>query len=145
MGLTGDLSREQLAALAAQFMRFALVGVSNTVLTLVIYTLLVKGLAVWYLLASAIGFAVGAVNGYLLNRRYTFPDHRADALTPLRWTIVQGCGLGLDEALLFAFVNGLHLDKLVGQVLAVGVVVLLTFAANRTWTFRVPALGEGAL
>ena len=143
MGLIG--SREQLGTLVGQFLRFALVGVSNTLLTLAVYTLLVRGLAVWYLLASAIGFVVGAVNGYLLNRRFTFPEHRADALTPLRWTIVQGCGLGLDEALLFAFVDGLRLDKLLAQVLAIGIVVLLTFAANRTWTFRMPALGEGAL
>ncbi|HLI31945.1 MAG TPA: GtrA family protein [Solirubrobacteraceae bacterium] len=143
MGLIG--SREQLSTLAGQFLRFALVGVSNTLLTLAVYTLLVRGLAVWYLLASAIGFVVGAVNGYLLNRRFTFPEHRADALTPLRWMIVQGCGLGLDEALLLAFVDGLRLDKLLAQVLAIGIVVLLTFAANRTWTFRMPALGEGAL
>jgi putative flippase GtrA len=139
----GKRSRLPLGALLAQFLRFALVGVSNTLLTLAVYALLVKGIGVWYLLASAIGFAAGAVNGYLLNRRFTFPEHRADVLTPLRWTIVQGCGLGVDEALLYAFVNALHLDKLIAQVVAIGIVVVLTFAANRTWTFRVAVLGEG--
>ena len=40
-----------------------------------------------------IGFVVGAVNGFLLNRRWTFREHVGDALTPVRWGIVQSCGL----------------------------------------------------
>lgn len=126
--------------LVVQLIRFGLVGVSNTLLTVTIYTLLVKELAVWYLLASAIGFVAGAVNGFLLNRAWTFRGHAGDALTPLRWTIVQACGLGLDEALLYVAVHGLKLDKLAGQAIAIVIVVLATFFANRAWTFRMPPL-----
>ena len=43
-----------------QFVKFGIVGVSNTLLTLAVYTLLLKVFGVWYLAASAIGFAVGA-------------------------------------------------------------------------------------
>src|SRR6059036_2753114 len=85
----------------AQFLKFGIVGVSNTLLTFAVYTLLLKVFGVWYLAASAIGFGVGAVNGFLLNRRWTFRGHVGDALTPVRWTIVQGCGLGLNEGLLY--------------------------------------------
>jgi putative flippase GtrA len=130
-----------------QFVRFGVVGVSNTLLTLAVYTLLVEALGVWYLLASAIGFAVGAVNGFLLNRGWTFRGHRGDALMPVRWTIVQACGLGLNEALVYAWVQGLHVDELAGQALAIAIVVLVTFFANRAWTFRMPpmrASGEPA-
>src|SRR5438132_2097687 len=82
-------SRHRRAPLVMQFMKFGVVGVSNTLLTFLVYTLLLKGFGVWYLAASAIGFCVGAVNGFLLNRRWTFRGHVGDALTPLRWTIVQ--------------------------------------------------------
>jgi putative flippase GtrA len=125
-----------------QLLRFGLVGVSNTLLTLAVYTLLVRELGVWYLLASAIGFVVGAVNGFLLNRSWTFRGHRGDAFTPLRWTVVQGCGLALDEALLYASVHALAVDKLAGQALAIVVVVLVTFFANRIWTFRMPPIAQ---
>jgi putative flippase GtrA len=119
-----------------QFVKFTIVGVSNTLLTFAVYTLLLKVLGVWYLAASAIGFVVGAVNSFLLNRRWTFRGHVGDALTPVRWSIVQGCGLGLNEGLLFVFVSGAGLDKLLGQAFATAVVTVLTFAANRAWTFR---------
>ena len=77
---------------------------SNTLLTFVVYTVLLKVFGVWYLAASAIGFVVGATNGFLLNRRWTFREHVGDALTPVRWAIVQGCGLALNEGLLYLWV-----------------------------------------
>lgn len=124
------------APVYVQFVKFGVVGVSNTVLTFAIYTLLLKVFGVWYLLASAIGFVVGATNGFLLNRRWTFAGHRGDSLTPLRWAFVQTCGLGVNEGLLFVFVHEAKLDKLVAQALATVVVTVSTFFANRAWTFR---------
>lgn len=125
------------APMLVQFVKFGLVGVSNTLLTLVVYTLLLKVFGVWYLAASAIGFVVGAVNGFLLNRRWTFRDHVGDSLTPVRWGVVQSCGLGIDEALLYVLVHDGSLDKLLAQVCATAVVTVTTFFVNRAWTFRV--------
>ncbi|HEX3910004.1 MAG TPA: GtrA family protein [Solirubrobacteraceae bacterium] len=117
-------------------MKFGIVGVSNTVLAFGIYTLLLKAFGVWYLAASAIGFVVGAVNGFLLNRRWTFAGHVGDSLTPVRWGIVQGCGLALNEGLLYLFVDDAHLEKLLSQAFATVIVTVLTFLVNRAWTFR---------
>jgi putative flippase GtrA len=123
-------------ALAVQFVKFGIVGISNTLLTLAVYTVLLKVFGVWYLAASAIGFAAGATNGFLLNRRWTFRDHVGDALTPVRWAIVQTTGLGINEGLLYLFVDQARVDKLLAQVCATAVVTITTFFANRAWTFR---------
>jgi putative flippase GtrA len=127
------------APVLVQFVKFGIVGVSNTLLTLVVYTVLLKVFGVWYLAASAIGFVVGAVNGFLLNRRWTFREHVGDALTPVRWGVVQTCGLGLDEGLLYLLVHDAHMGKLIAQVCATAVVTVSTFLVNRAWTFRVHA------
>jgi len=119
-----------------QFVKFGIVGVSNTLLFLAVYTLLLRGFGVWYLAASAIGFVVGAVNGFLLNRRWTFRGHVGDALTPVRWGVVQSGGLLLNLALVALCVSGLNMDELVGQAVAIAIVVVVTFLANRAWTFR---------
>jgi putative flippase GtrA len=119
-----------------QFVKFGLVGVSNTLLTFAIYTLLLKVFGVWYLAASAIGFAVGATNGFLLNRRWTFREHVGDSLTPVRWAVVQGLGLAVNLGLLYVFVHDAKLDKLLAQACATIVVTISTFFANRAWTFR---------
>ncbi len=129
-------TRGSRTALLIQFVKFGLVGVSNTLIAFIIYTLLLKVFGVWYLAASAIGFGVGAINGFLLNRRWTFSDHVGDSLTPVRWATVQGCGLGINEGLLYVFVHDARIDKLLAQVGATAVVTVSTFFANRAWTFR---------
>jgi len=53
-GPAGRLS----APMLVQFVKFGIVGVSNTVLAFAIYTVLLKVFGVWYLGASAIGFTI---------------------------------------------------------------------------------------
>ena len=130
-----------------QFVKFGIVGISNTLITFAVYTLLLKVFGVWYLAASAIGFILGATNGFLLNRAWTFRGHVGDSLTPVRWAVVQGCGLALNEGLLYLWVDGLGIDKLVAQALAIVIVTTVTFFVNRAWTFRMrrrrwPPAGE---
>jgi putative flippase GtrA len=129
-------ARRLSAPVLLQFVKFGIVGVSNTLLFFAIYTILLKVFGVWYLAASAIGFTIGAINGFLLNRRWTFRGHVGDSLTPVRWGVVQGCGLGLNEGLLYLFVDGATLDKLLSQAFATVIVTVVTFLANRAWTFR---------
>lgn len=132
------------APLIVQFVKFGIVGVSNTLLSFVVFTLLLEVFGVWYLAASAIGFVLGAVNGFVLNRRWTFREHVGDALTPVRWAVVQGGGLLLNLGLVYVCVEDVGTEELVGQAIAIAIVVVITFFANRAWTFRAHAVGAGA-
>lgn len=127
-----------------QFLKFGVVGVSNTLLTFVVFTILYKVFGLWYVAASAIGFIVGACNGFLLNRSWTFRGHSGGSSAVVRWTIVQGCGLLADLGLIYLFVNDAGLPKLVGQAFAIALVVGATFFVNRTWTFRMHLSERGA-
>jgi putative flippase GtrA len=133
------------ASLGVQFVKFGIVGVSNTVLSLAVYAVLLKGFGVAYLAASAIAFAVGTVNGFLWNSRWTFREHVGDALTPVRWFVVQGFGLAVNLGLVYVFVHDAGLDKLVGQVCTTAIVTVCTFVANRAWTFRMRPAADPAL
>jgi putative flippase GtrA len=122
--------------LVAQFAKFGVVGVSNTLITYGVFTLLEEVFGVWYIAASGIGFAVGATNGFLLNRSWTFRGHGEGSGAAVRWFIVQGCGLLLDLALIAGFVEIGKLNKLIAQAFATMIVVVITFFVNRRWTFR---------
>src|SRR5436309_3402343 len=66
-----------LPLMAGQFARFVVVGAGNTAISVLAYAVLVT-LSTPYVVAAAAAFAAGAVNGYVLNRRWTFaaPDSR---------------------------------------------------------------------
>ena len=57
----------------SQLVRFGLVGAVNTALTLATYSVMLA-LHAPAPLAGAVGWGVGATNGYLLNRAWTFRD-----------------------------------------------------------------------
>jgi putative flippase GtrA len=137
MRRVGDTAARILSMpLVSQFVKFGIVGVSNTLIFFLVYTLLLKVFGVWYVAASGIGFAVGAINGFLWNRAWTFRGHVGDALTPVRWFVVQSSGLLANLGLVYLFVDGAGLGELGGQAVTIVIVTVLTFLANRAWTFR---------
>jgi putative flippase GtrA len=117
-----------------QFARFGAVGVSNTAISFVAYAIALR-VGVRYLPAGAGAFALGAVNGFVLNRAWTF-HHRGPALAAgWRYVVVQLVGLVADVALLRVGVHGLGLGRLEAQVAAAVPVTLLCFALSRLWVF----------
>jgi putative flippase GtrA len=116
-----------------RFVRFGMVGISNTVLTLVAYEILTR-VGVADTAASALGFAVGAANGYVLNRSWTF---HADggAATLARYVAVQGLGALLSAAGVGLATSDLSLRKLAAECVVLPLVTLLTYTLARTVVF----------
>jgi putative flippase GtrA len=118
---------------AGQLPRFLVVGAGNTVLSFVVYRLLLA-FGTPYPIAAPLAFAVGAVNGYVFNRRWTFAARdsvRARAL----YIAVQGFGALSTSLLVLVFVHAAGTGRVWAYVAAVPPVTLCMFAANRIWTF----------
>jgi putative flippase GtrA len=129
-----------LPAVAGQWLRFATVGAANTLLSWCVYAVLVR-LGLHYLLASSVAFAVGVVNSYSLNRRWTFRSRGRRRPEALRFVVVQGIGLGIDVGLLYALVHGVGIHHLIAQALVFPAASTVTFLLSRHWAF---AAGAGA-
>jgi putative flippase GtrA len=122
------------AALAAQVCRFLLVGATNTALTLGAYALLVLA-GVPGPLAAALGWTLGAINGYRLNRGWTFRSALRGFSPAARYVAVQALGAGLDALSVWIVVGHGYLPRLEGEVAILPAVTLLTFALCRGWVF----------
>ncbi|WP_084286128.1 GtrA family protein [Solirubrobacter soli] len=127
----------------ARFVRFCLVGVLNTVVTLGVYAVALR-LAVPYLPAGALAYGLGAVNGFVLNRAWTFRVRGH----PMRYATVVGIGLALN-ALLLRCAVGMNVPRGLAEVAVAAPVTLVTFALSRRWAFasdvtsRKPQAGLG--
>jgi putative flippase GtrA len=118
---------------SGQFGRFLLVGVANTVLSFVVYRLLLA-LETWYVIAAPVAFAVGALNGYVLNRRWTFAA-RDSARARFLYVAVQVAGALSTSLLVVFFVRVVDVGKVGAYLAAIPPVTVLMFVANRRWTF----------
>lgn len=121
-------------ALAGQALRFVLVGATNTALTLSAYALLVLA-GVPGPLAAALGWTLGAINGYRLNRGWTFRSALRGLSPAARYVAVQALGAGLDALGVWLAVGDGHLHRLEGEIAILPAVTLLTFALCRGWVF----------
>jgi dolichol-phosphate mannosyltransferase len=121
-----------------QLARFCTVGATGYVVNLVVYTLLVHGGDVHYLVAATCSFLVAVTNNYTWNRLWTFRGERGHyAYQGLRFLIVSTLALGANLLILRLLVEELELGKVVAQAIAIVLVTPLNFVGNKLWSFSV--------
>lgn len=121
-----------------QFMKFSLVGLVNTFVSITIYELMKSLFHLQPLSANAVAFIGGVTMSYGLNKRWTFRNssgrHR-DLYT--KFFLINIVGLILSESIIYLVHVVLGLHDRIGFAAAVAIVVFWNFNANRTWTFNI--------
>jgi putative flippase GtrA len=117
----------------SQFLRFLVVGVANTALSFVSYRLLLA-VSTPYVIAAFLGFSVGAMNGYVFNRRWTFAAADTTRARVL-YVAVQAVGAVSTSLLVLLFHGGANVGKVAAYLAAIPPVTVCMFVANRVWTF----------
>ena len=116
-----------------QFARFLVVGVSNTLLSFVVYRLLLA-VSMPYAVAAPLAFAAGALNGYVLNRRWTF-DARDTTRARVLYVGFAALGALFTTVFVVLFVRAFDVGRVEAYIVAVPPVTVSLFLANRLWTF----------
>jgi putative flippase GtrA len=118
-----------------QLAKFSTVGATGYIVNLAVYTTLIDA-GFHYNLAAACSFIVAVTNNYTWNRLWTFRGQRGHiAYQGIRFLIVSLCALGANEVLLTVFV-ALGAGKVLGQAIAVVLVMPINFVGNKLWSFR---------
>lgn len=123
-------------ATAKQFLKFGLVGVSNTLISLGMYYLLYF-VGINYLVANAIGFVVSVLNSYYWNNKYVFKKTQNGHLKPLLKTFLSyGSTFLLSTALLFALVQYVGISEVLAPVICIIITTPINFVINKLWAFK---------
>lgn len=122
-----------------QFLKFSLVGISNTIISYVTYALLVY-LGIYYLFASVISFAVSVLNSFYWNNKYVFKEDRENRTiwktlfkTFLSYSLT---GLLLSNILLFIWVDYLNINEYFAPIINLCITIPLNFILNKYWAYR---------
>ncbi len=119
-----------------QLAKFCAVGAIGYLVNLGVYTALLRGAGLHYLVAALCSFLVAVTNNYTWNRLWTFRGQRGHfAYQGMRFLVVSLVALGANLAVLDLLVV-LGLPKIPAQAIAIAVVTPLNFLGNKLWSFR---------
>jgi putative flippase GtrA len=116
-----------------QFVRYVTAGLLNTTLSFGVYRALLE-IGTPYVLAAPLAFAVGSVNGYIINRRWTFAAVDTTRAR-IMYVLVQATGAAATSGLVLLFVREAGVGRIWAYLAAIPPVTVATFTANRFWTF----------
>ncbi len=135
----GANTPEERRALVLQFVKFGLVGVSNTLVSWAVYYLFLWLNEDLYMAGTVAGTVVSIYNAFFWNDRFVFKGgdrDRKSRLKRLGKTYVSyGFTSLLSIALVWAEVNLLGISKALAPIVTLVVTIPLNFLINKLWTF----------
>lgn len=140
MNVNKDLKEKKIYSTLIQFIKFGIVGISNTLISYCTYAVLVW-LGVNFLLSNLIGFVVSVLNSFYWNSRYVFDLNNADTKQKLKVLIktfisYAGTGLVLSSAMLILWIDIVHLSKYIAPIINLIITVPVNFVVNKVWAFK---------
>ena len=137
----GINNKEDFKKLIVQFIKFGIVGVSNTLISLAIYYVLVF-FKCNYIVANTIGFIISVLNAYYWNNKYVFKSK--DKVVTKKDTIKQlikvymsyGVTFLLSTVLLYVMVDCLNISEYIAPIINLCITVPLNFVMNKLWAFK---------
>lgn len=133
----GINSWESFWAFVKQFLKFGIVGLSNTFISLAVYYLFLWIDPKLYMVGNIVGWVVSVANSFFWNRRFVFKD----TTTPLPKALLKsyvsyGGTFLLSTALLALQVEVIGVPETLAPLINLLVTIPLNFLINKFWTFR---------
>jgi putative flippase GtrA len=122
--MTATTSTTELGRIA----KYAAVGVTNTLITLIVFAALTHAAGTPAALASAAGFLAGAVNGYHLNRRWTFDNRAHSTAIVIRYLAIQVLGAAVSAGVVAVLAARSHLEA---EACAIPAATIITYTLTR--------------
>ena len=122
--------------LPRQFLRFAAVGATGTLIQYGVLWVGVEFLGKPAALASGVGYALGSIANYLLNYFFTFESGKSHAEAASKYYAVIGVGWCINIGLMTLLVHRLEQNYWIAQILVTGVSLIWNFLGSRWWAFK---------
>lgn len=130
-----EFTEEQWAAFI-QFVKFCLVGISNTIISFGIYYFFVAINPKLYILGNVIGFIASVANAYFWNSKFVFKKQNDRLRTVMKTYAAYGANLLIGTGLLYLFVDILNISEYIAPLLNLVVTIPLNFLLNKFWVMK---------
>ena len=108
-------------------------GIISTGVEFLVYVLLYRFIP--YLSANIIGFHVGVVCSFILNRNFNFKKEDKTVLRFASFYLIQVVCLVLNTLILYLLVDVAHFDAILAKAISIPLTALIPFFLNKHLTF----------
>jgi putative flippase GtrA len=119
-----------------QFLKFGVVGTSGLVVNFVVAHVLQKTTTLSWFTDFAIGFMVGGISNYVLNRIWTFGSRRNPLLEGLQFLVVSAVALLFGRLVFTVAERAAFHHFTTTWLIATLSGTFVNFFLNKYWTFR---------
>ena len=119
-----------------QFLKFGLVGVSNTLIALGIYYIVLYYIIENYILANFLSWVISVLNAFYWNNRYVFNNNQNWKKVLIKTYFSYGTSLIFSTGFLYVQIEYLGISNKIAPLITLLVTVPLNFLMNKFWTFR---------
>ncbi len=120
-----------------QFIKFAIIGVSNTLVSLMVYYIFVFINPALYIVGNTVGYAVGVLNSYFWNERFVFDRKGQSHIKGILKMYLSSIFIYLlNTGMLFVLVHFIHLSEKIAPLIVASVLLPCNFLINKFFTFR---------
>ena len=122
-----------------QFIKFGIVGLSNTIISLGVYEVCLY-LGMHYLPADALGLVISVINAYYWNNRVVFGDGQKKPFSQhvrmyFKSLAAYGGAFVLNQLLLVLWVEIVGIPEWLAPFINLAVTIPINFLVNKYWTF----------
>lgn len=119
-----------------QFIKFGIVGCSNTILSLGIYYFLIH-YGVNYLISNTVGFVISVLNAFYWNSKYVFKERKSGSLNALvKVYLSYGVTFILSSLLLYVMVDIIYISPKIAPIINLVITIPLNFILNKVWAMK---------
>lgn len=122
-----------------RIIRFSLVGVSNTFIDFLMFTIFHGVFKAGYIISQVIGYSSGIVNSFILNKKWTFEDRSCSKYAVfklIRFITVNLISLGITLSAMNFLIKTQNFNVYASKVIVTFIAQITNFLIYKLWVFN---------
>jgi putative flippase GtrA len=134
--LLGIKNKTGLGMFVKQFLKYVIIGISNTIISLSIYYSLLF-IGIYYIVASVFSFIISVSNALFWNKKFVFKDSKKSIVAQIvRVYAAYGFSLILGTGTLIFMVEVLGISEFIAPFINICITVPINFFVSKFWAFK---------
>jgi len=119
-----------------QAIKYGVVGISNTFITFIVITLMMKLLGYSDFISNIVGYVAGVVNSFIWNKKWTFSNSTGWKNSLFRFLIAFGICYVIQYGLVMILNKNLTIDHIYNHYIGMVFYTAINFFANKYYVFK---------